>query len=471
MFGRLSIRWRLAGISAALTFAILCGFALIIGELTARRVRADFTNQVIRTNDDLAARLEVVIDTRTNRIGSIAPSLGDLASDRAAIRLLSIRGDELKRSSRAPVLSGGRFPKQGVVDRGGYRVSTRPIEFEPFGEGLLQYGRPLSDVDATVRRVRLFLFFGVLTGTALALVAGLMLARRAMAPIAALTATTREIARTRDPNRRVPMPDADDEVAELARTLEEMLQALEASRAESAQMLTSQRQFVADASHELRTPLTSVLANLDLLADTLEGDHREVADSALRSSQRMRRLVADLLLLARQDVARTAAREPVDLRRVVIDAAAELGPIADDHDLRVDAAPATICGVRDELHRLALNLMENAIKHTPAGTVITASTELDGDAALLTVRDDGPGVPAEVRERIFERFVRGAGDRGGSSGLGLAIVRAVAESHGGTVRLEEPDGRPGARFVVRLPVATSVAFAASPPAATVLARR
>ncbi|MCW3012520.1 MAG: integral rane sensor signal transduction histidine kinase, partial [Solirubrobacterales bacterium] len=447
MFSRLSIRWRLAGISAALTFAILCVFAYVIGEYTARRVRSDFTNQIIATTDDLAGRLEVRINPLTRRVQSVKPDLEDYAAvDRAAIRVLSQAGDTLARSGRESDLSAGEFPAQGVVDVNGYRVSTKPVAFRNFGFGYLQYGRRLSDVDATIRGVRFFLFFGVLTGTGLALMAGLMLAKRAMAPIAALTATTREIARTRDPNRRVPMPDGDDEVAELARTLEEMLQALEASRAEGALMLTRQRQFVADASHELRTPLTSVLANLDILAETLDGDHREVAESALRSSQRMRRLVADLLLLARQDARRAAAREPVDLHRVLLDVAAELGPIAEDHELHVDAEHATVCGARDELHRLVLNLVENAVKHTPPGTLIAVHSGVEGEDAVLSVRDEGEGVREELRERIFERFVRGAGDSGGSSGLGLAIVRAVAESHGGTVTLAPSAPGQGARF-------------------------
>lgn len=453
MLARTTIRWQLASISAALTFVILCAFALIIGELTARQIRSDFTKQVLTTTNDLAGRLDVRVDPLTGRVRSIEPELSDYArGDRAVVRVLTQRGYEVSRSGRTPDLSGGRFPTQGTVDVAGYRVATKYVVFRPFGAGYLQYGRRLSDVDALVQRVRLFLLLGVLTGTALALAAGVMLARRAMAPIAALTATTREIARTRDPNRRVPVPDADDEVAELARTLEEMLQALEASRVESALMLARQRQFVADASHELRTPLTSVLANLDILAETLEGDHRDVADSALRSSQRMRRLVADLLLLARQDAKRAAAREPVDLRQAVVDAAAELGPLADAHHLRVETEPAAVCGSRDELHRLALNLMENAVKHTPAGTTISVAVGVEQGSAVLRVRDDGPGVAPELRDRLFERFVRGAGDRGGSSGLGLAIVRAVAESHGGTVGLEDAEAG-GACFVVRLPLA------------------
>ena len=458
MFGRLSIRWRLAAISALLTFAILCAFASVIGEITARRIRAEFTRGIIATTNDLASRLEVQIDPRTLRIVRIRPELRDAVYDRAVVRVLGQSGTTLAGSGDRRDISGADFPPREIVDVNGFRVSTRPVRFS-FGDGYVQYGRRLTDVEATVRGVRFFLFFGVVSGTLLALVGGLMLARRAMAPIAALTATTREIARTRDPNRRMPIPDADDEVAELARTLEEMLQALEASRAEGAQMLASQRQFVADASHELRTPLTSVLANLDLLVETLEGDHREVADSALRSSQRMRRLVADLLLLARQDAQRAASRSPVDLARIVVDAAAELGPIADRHDLRIDTSSVAVCGARDELHRLALNLMENAVKHTPAGTAIIVTVACDGEEAVLTVADDGPGVVPELRDRIFERFVRGEGDRGGSSGLGLAIVRAVAESHGGTVSLTEPAAGHGASFVVRLPLAPIAGWA------------
>jgi signal transduction histidine kinase len=114
-----------------------------------------------------------------------------------------------------------------------------------------------------------------------------------------------------------------------------------------------------------------------------------------------------------------------------------------------------VLGSRDELHRVALNLMENAVKHTPAGTQIRVRVERDGGTAVLTIEDDGPGVPPELRNRLFERFVRGTGDRGGgagSFGLGLSIVRAVAEGHGGSVELAAPDpDAPGARFVVRLP--------------------
>jgi two-component system, OmpR family, sensor kinase len=251
--------------------------------------------------------------------------------------------------------------------------------------------------------------------------------------------------------------------------LDRMLRALDASAHETEAALARQREFVADASHELRTPLTSVLANLELLAETLDGDQGDAAKSALRSSRRMRRLVADLLLLARADVGRESVREPFDLSRAVVAAAGELEPVTGDHDLTIDVEPVTVIGARDDLHRVALNLMDNAIKHTPPGVHVHAQLRRVGDDAILEVVDDGPGIPEEDRERIFERFVRGGGEVAGSSGLGLAIVRAVAQSHGGEVTVTEGEDGHGARFVVRIPAADDATVDA-PDRATASAR-
>jgi signal transduction histidine kinase len=166
----------------------------------------------------------------------------------------------------------------------------------------------------------------------------------------------------------------------------------------------------------------------------------------------MRRLVQDLLLLARADARRVTAHEPLDVADVLVEVASELEPMTQGHEISVDAQHAYVDGARDELHRLALNLMENAVKHTPDGTHIRASVARDNGVVRLTVADDGPGIPADLRDKVFERFVRGEGDRGGSFGLGLSIVRAVAESHGGSVALESANGH-GTTFVVTLPSA------------------
>jgi signal transduction histidine kinase len=456
-FDRLPIRTRLASVSALLTFVILCAFAVAIGSFTVHRIRSDFNRQVGDTIGQLATQLNITVTQNGQRRAvTISPPLAAYAApaDHAILRIFTLGGTTIAKEPSSAVSLGSPSSQPKTVH--GYRVISRvgivraAANDEPIGQVIIQYGRKISDTESTVARVELFLLVGVLAGTALALLAGMALARRAMAPIAELTSTAEAIARTRDPSRKVPQPLADDEVAELSRTLEGMLRELDAARGETETMLARQRRFVADASHELRTPLTSVLANLELLAESLDGDQGEAARSALRSSRRMRRLVADLLLLARTDVGRVVPRESVDLAQIVAEAAGELGPVSGEHEIVLDVHPAPVDAVRDELHRLAINLLENSLRHTPPGTRIRVSTGVRDGRATLVVEDDGPGVPAELVPTLFERFVRGAGDRGGSFGLGLAIVKAVAVSHGGDVVLESPASG-GARFVVTLP--------------------
>ena len=184
-------------------------------------------------------------------------------------------------------------------------------------------------MDSTIDRMWLLIAGGVLGAVLLAGLAGYTIAGRAMRPISALTAAAGEVADTRDPSRHMPQSDVDDEVGQLARTLEQMLRSLDAARTERERAMGQQREFVADASHELRTPLTSVIANLELLQASLpepeRREDREMVDSALRSSRRMNRLVADLLLLARADAGRVSERSECDLAQIADNAAAELG--------------------------------------------------------------------------------------------------------------------------------------------------
>ena len=474
---QIPIRWRLAGGSALLTLVILCGFAGAVGGLTSQRLHDDFDREVADAADLLEARIKydaVVSNGLGNSyVDGLSPPLAYLEDGDRVVRLVLADGLQLESTTHTKDFGPPKTKDRALVkssEQDGYRVETREL---PHDDGAvvytpvyLQYARPLASVDATVGRLRLFLIIGVLSGAGLALLAGVMVARRAMAPIASLTATARKIERTRDPAEKIPAVEADDEVAELARTLDGMLHALDASRGETEDALRRQREFVADASHELRTPLTSVLANLELLAESLDGEQQEAAHSALRSSRRMRRLVADLLLLARHDAARQAPHTPTDVGQVLVEAAGELGVIADGHELSIDANRAYVDGARDELHRLTLNLVENAIRHTPPGTHVRAAVDrVDGKVRLI-VEDDGPGIPAELKDRVFERFVRGVSDRGGSSGLGLSIVQAVAQSHGGTVTIQSPTrnggGRPrGTRFEVKLPASRSAPQAAA----------
>jgi two-component system OmpR family sensor kinase len=462
---RLPVKLKLAVVTAALTFGILCLFALVIGAVAEERVHDAFDDDLRATGADIANRLDpeqtpAGIDLDDREL--VLAAAGD-----AEVRVIQRSGQVYFPPGGLPLAA----PRsQGLTDSGDYRVASRaltisnrrqseqfnaPLTDEPLSTtvGFVQYAKPKDTTATTINRIRLFLAFGVLGGTLLAFIAGLHVAQRAMRPIAGLTRAAREVARTRDPDITLAKPRANDEVSDLAHTFEDMLRELSAARGETEATLSRQRAFVADASHELRTPLTSILANLELLESELEGERREMAESALRSSRRMRRLVADLLLLARADAGREVPAVPVDLSSVAREATAEAGALSSDHPLSLDLpGPVTVNGVADDLHRLAGNLVENALLHTPAGTPVTISVRRDGDSAVLEVADRGPGVPEALRDRVFERFASGAGDgtAGRGSGLGLAIVKAVADVHGGRVELSEADGG-GARFRVTLP--------------------
>jgi two-component system, OmpR family, sensor kinase len=461
---RLPVRLKLAVVTAALTFGILCLFAVVIGAVAEQRIRDAFDDDLRATVADLANGLDPEL-TREGVVQVERQSLVGAASGDAEVRVIPLDGPVYFPSGERP-LADRR--SEGLTDAGDFRVASRALTIsnrdpaqafdDPLGEfarpvGYVQYGKPKDTVATTINRVRLFLAFGVLGGTLLAFLGGLHVAQRAMRPIAGLTRAAREVARTRDPDITLAKPRANDEVSDLAHTFEDMLRELSAARGETEAALSRQREFVADASHELRTPLTSILANLELLESELGGEQRDMAESALRSSRRMRRLVADLLLLARADAGRQAPALPVDLGAVTREAAAEAGALTSDHPLSLDLpGQVAVLGVADDLHRLAANLVENALLHTPPGTPVTVSVRREGDDAVLEVADRGPGVPAELRQRVFERFSSGAGEgvRNRGSGLGLAIVKAVVDGHGGRVELLEAAGG-GARFVVTLP--------------------
>jgi two-component system OmpR family sensor kinase len=457
--GSWPLRWRLAAVSAGLTLAILMLFGAVIGSVATQRIRDDFNGEVSSAVQILAGEFKIEYPAFGPPRAREGPRLNDFVlPDDASARVLDINGD-VRASTPGSAQLGP--PHAGISDHGDIRVATEPIvDDNGTTTGYVQYGRSIEHVDSTIDRLWLFIIGGVLLGTLLAIFAGLAIARRAMRPIASLTATAREIAATRDPSRRMPDPAIEDEVGELTLTLEEMLRSLDAARAEREGAMKKQREFVADASHELRTPLTSVLANLELLQASLgapgQAEDLEMVDSALRSSRRMSRLVGDLLLLARADAGRLDKHRRCDLAEVTGDAAAEAAPLLGDRTLTVDNdRPLRVEGSVDELHRMVLNLLDNAANHTPAGTHIELSLREDSGDAVVEVADDGPGIPAAMREQIFDRFVRGEGPAdtagGTGTGLGLAIVSAVAASHGGSVEATESQSG-GALFRARIPL-------------------
>jgi two-component system, OmpR family, sensor kinase len=458
---RRPVRVRLAIFSGLLTAVILIVFALVVGRLVTNRIETDFRDELQGTANGLAVALANNSGAAVSRtdLTQIA-----LAND-AEIRIVDRSGATRFETIGAPDLGD---PEPGKIEAVGdtLRVATQQIPQVSLGSttpAYVQYAQSRADIDATIDRLWLFLGGGVAIGTLLAVLAGMTVANRAMQPISSLTGTARTIARTRDPSMRITEPESDDEVAELARTLDGMLRELDAARTETELTIQRQREFVADASHELRTPLTSVLANLELLEASLpasDEDGQAATRSALRSSKRMGRLVGDLLILARADAGRRDEPVRCDLSRIAREVCEEVRAFASEHRLEDDIdADAQLTGDPDGLHRMLLNLLENAIRHTPAGTTIQLRLDRDADSdeAEIEVSDDGPGLPEGMEEQVFERFVRGSGpaDRqsgdGDGTGLGLSIVRAVAAAHGGTVT---PGASPagGARFVIRLPL-------------------
>ncbi|MBE1501162.1 signal transduction histidine kinase [Amycolatopsis lexingtonensis] len=286
---------------------------------------------------------------------------------------------------------------------------------------------------AAVDSVRTVLTFGVPAVALLIGVIAWLAVRRALRPVEAIRGEVAEIG-AHDLGRRVPSPRSGDEIARLAGTMNGMLARLD-------EAVTRQSRFTSDASHELRTPLASLRTQLEvLLAHPDRLDWRHACENALLDVTRLQDLVADLVLLGKLDHAGPDRLEPVALSEVV-------EAVAAGHaEIEVTGAPV-VSGQRSRLERLVRNLVDNARRHAVSRVVVEVSA-VDG-WVVLSVTDDGPGVPEADRRRVFDRFVRlddaRARDDGGS-GLGLAIVADIARAHGGTAEVEA-----GSRFVVRLP--------------------
>ena len=309
-------------------------------------------------------------------------------------------------------------------------------------------GAPLDDVTDSTRALARSLLLG--GPFVVAVLAGLVwwLVGRTLRPVEAIRAGVGEIGGS-DLHRRVLVPPGDDEVARLARTMNDMLGRVESSA-------ERQQRFVADASHELRSPLTRIRSELEVdLAHPAGADLSATHRSVLDEVDGLQRLVDDLLLLARLDADPTGAGAGdtvVDLDDLVLDEAHRVVAGA----VTVDASgigPARVRGDARALGRAVRNVVENAVRHAIGWVDVTLSVE--DDQAVLRVADDGPGIPADRVEEVFERFTRLDDARSGAAGgtgLGLAIAREVVERHGGTIAVDA-DYRPGACLVITLPVA------------------
>ena len=415
---------------------------------------------VVLVRRELRSSLDAALTQRAQDVAALAVSapavltqpgaLESTASGReVAVEVIDARGRILARSLTlgARLLPEDRLARRAVgsgqlgfedveIDGRPFRVYDAPIAQAggPAAGGAVIVASDTSDISRTLSRLGLVVALAGLAVTLLAVLAAAVLTRRGLRPLRRLVGAAEEIERTADPARRLPATGVPDEIGQLTGVLNRMLASLDAARA-------GERRFLADASHELRTPVTALLGNVEFVIR--HGADPEVLEDLRRDADRLRRLVDDLLAIERSGTVQQQ-RERVDLAELVAEAARghawhgrlRVGPLA----------PVSVAGERDALARALENLIDNALVHGPPGGPVTVALERRGDVARLSVRDEGPGPDPGHRGQIFERFWRApeATARPGS-GLGLSIVSAIVERHGGRITVEGPE------FTVELP--------------------
>ena len=331
------------------------------------------------------------------------------------------------------------FLRDVTINKARWREIVAPL---PPPLGAVMIVRPLADVDHELKRLRLILLLVTLGGIGAAAIAGALVSRATLAPVRRLTAAAERIAKTGDPSERVEASGG-GELARLGTAFNTMLAALEES-------IETQRRFVADASHELRTPLTSLQTNIEVLKqqERLGPEQRAQLFADLeREAHEMRNLITGLLELARGDA--NVERTEVQVDEIVESAVDRARARFPNVHFNAHIEPTVVEGIPERLERAVWNLLENAGKWTASGS----SVDVTLSAGELRVRDHGPGIAAEDREHVFDRFYRSAAARSlPGSGLGLAIVREVAEAHGGSVSAEDA---PGGGALLRLRFAGS----------------
>lgn len=449
LLGPLGIRLALAFLTVAV--AAIAVFAALT-MLSARNEVSGLTDR--QREDDLAATAIAAGDAYQRADGwataDLAGAAAVAARSQATLTIVDANGEVVAAPTDALASMMMQMHGLASVDtpRGDPVSAAVVVDGQPVGAVMLRFPTQAMEAERHVRdALARTAILGVLIAGAVALVVALYVSVRVTRPVAALTSAAGDLAA----GRRDARVDTDGP-GEL-RTLAEAFNGM-ADHLDREDRL--RRNLVADVAHELRTPLAILQGSTEALLDGVDQPTPEVLGSLNDEVTRLRRLVGDLETLAAAEAAGLRPRtDPVDLADVAASAADLLRPLADDREttLTVDAEPATVIGDADRLHQIAVNLIANAVKFTPAGGAITISTRSEETSAVLQVVDNGPGIPDDELPKIFERFWRGAnGDRASGSGIGLAVVAELVAAHHGTVSAGNVSGG-GARFTVALPAA------------------
>ena len=454
---KLPIRVRLTAWYAALLAVILLGLSAFL----VLQLRADLESAIdreVRDGSSQIARGYVREGPRDFRdVSNTVLPHGSSAAQVIAPggRVLVSYGEPIARRLIVPkeaiawALAGSSQTLTVKLGADRYRARVLPVQRRG-RERVVVVAESMRHVDESVEQVLLLLLLGLPAAVAATAVVGWWLARKALRPVERMTSQAEGIGIDRL-HERIEVPQAQDEIGHLAVTLNAMLDRLERGVDEKHRLIT-------DASHDLRTPLAAMRAELDvsLMDDTLAPSAREVLESTREEVDRMSRIVNNLLTLARVDEGRLELlTTQVDLADAVETAVRSLRPLAAAKGLRlkVDGEHYEVQADPQRLHQALTNFIENAIKFSAAGGEVRVSAWRQNGEAGVTVQDTGPGIPADAREQVFDRFYRAdpaRGREGSGSGLGLSICREVADAHGGRVWVESEEGK-GSSFSLALP--------------------
>jgi two-component system OmpR family sensor kinase len=327
------------------------------------------------------------------------------------------------------------------------RIYSAPIPFRNQVVGAVQVGQSLIEVENTLQQVFLFLFGGTAGALILASMVGAFLAWTALRPIDKITQTAEQIVSGQDLRQRLPTSNTNDEIDRLTVTINDMLARLD-------NFFQAQIRLSADVSHELRTPLTAIRGNIDLLRRGAAEDPAELTETLSiidGELDRMSRIVADLLLLSQADAGVSLRMEPVELDTIILDVFRQARVIANGVKLQLGHEDqAIIEGDPDRLKQLLINLVTNAIKHTPTGGSVTISLYRETEWIRIPVKDTGRGIAPSVLPHIFERFYQARETAQKGTGLGLSIAQWIAQAHGGEITVNSELGQ-GSTFTLWLP--------------------